>query len=74
MIELGRAVGAECLARAQMPAAETKPMHEVVTPLIHSPDKEDPPAFLATLVDIMSRRMLSGSATCRSSHPAQGNN
>ena len=31
-----------------MPAAESKPMHEVVTPLIHSPDKEDPPAILAT--------------------------
>ena len=50
VIELGRAVGAECLARAQMSAAETKPMHEVVTPLIQSPDKEDPPAILATLV------------------------
>ena len=50
VIELGRAVSAECLARAQMPAAETKPMHEVVTPLIQSPDKEDPPAILATLV------------------------
>lgn len=49
VIELGGTVGAECLARAQMPAAESKPMHEVVTPLIHSPDKEDPPAILATL-------------------------
>ena len=33
-----------------MPAAESKPMHEVITPLIHSPDKVDPPAILATLV------------------------
>ena len=50
VIELGRAVGAECLARVEIPAAELKPMHEVVKSLIHSPNKEDPPAILATLV------------------------
>ena len=49
VIELGRAVGAECLARVEIPAAELKPMHEVVKSLIHSPKKEDPPAILATL-------------------------
>ena len=32
-----------------MPAAESKSIHVVVTPLIHSPDLEEPPATLATL-------------------------
>ena len=47
VIELVMAAGAECLARAAMPAAESKPMHVMVTPLIHCP--EEPPAPLATL-------------------------
>ena len=44
------ATGAECFARVKMPAAESKAMHEVITPLIQSPDKVNPPAILATLV------------------------
>ena len=42
--EPGMAVGAECLARAEMPAAESEPMHLVVTPLIHCLDVEEPSA------------------------------
>ncbi|CAK7306967.1 hypothetical protein VULLAG_LOCUS12929 [Vulpes lagopus] len=48
VIEQVTAAGAECLARAEMPAAESEPMHVVVTPLIHCPDVEEPPAPLAT--------------------------
>ncbi|CAK7294824.1 hypothetical protein VULLAG_LOCUS4305 [Vulpes lagopus] len=49
VIEPVMAAGAECLARAAMPAAESKPMHVMVTPLIHCPHLEEPPAPLATL-------------------------
>ena len=49
VIELGRAAEVECLARAKRPVAESKPMHEAVTPLIQRPDKKDRPATLATL-------------------------
>ena len=42
------AAGAECLARAAGPAAESKPMHVVVTLLIHFPDLDESPAPLAT--------------------------
>ncbi|XP_038540506.1 fibrous sheath CABYR-binding protein-like isoform X1 [Canis lupus familiaris] len=43
------AVGAECFAQVNMPAAELKPMHMVGTPLIHCPNLEEPPAPLAAL-------------------------
>ena len=49
LFEPGMAVGAECLARVKMPATESKSMHIVVTPLIHYPNLEEPPAPLATL-------------------------
>ncbi|XP_077772197.1 uncharacterized protein LOC144324758 [Canis aureus] len=44
-----KAAAAGCLARSEMLVAESKPMHEAVTPLIQRPDKEDRPATLATL-------------------------
>ncbi|CAK7307390.1 Zinc metalloprotease ZmpB [Vulpes lagopus] len=47
VIEPVTAAGTECLVRAEMPAAESEPMHLVVTPLIHCPDVEEPPAPLA---------------------------
>ena len=34
--------GAECLPRAEMPAAESKPLQVLVTPLIYCPDLEEP--------------------------------
>ncbi|XP_022259646.1 nischarin-like isoform X3 [Canis lupus familiaris] len=46
VVEQVTAAGAECLAQAEMPAAECKPMHVVVTPLIHCPDLEEPPVPL----------------------------
>ncbi|CAD7680354.1 unnamed protein product [Nyctereutes procyonoides] len=49
LIEPVMAAGAECLARVAMPAAESKPMHVMVTPRIHCPHLEEPPAPLATL-------------------------
>ena len=49
------AVGAECLARAEMPAAEAKPIYMAVTRLIHCPDLEEPPAHLATLQEELPR-------------------
>ena len=48
VIEPVPAAGAECLARAAMPAAESKPMHIVVTLLIHFPDLDESPVPLAT--------------------------
>ena len=47
--EPGMAVGAECMARAEMLAAEAKSIYKAVTPLIHCPDLEEPPTHLATL-------------------------
>ncbi|XP_077705595.1 uncharacterized protein LOC144284649 [Canis aureus] len=47
VIEPVMAAGAECLARAEMPAAESKPMHLAARTLIHCPDVEEPPAPLA---------------------------
>ncbi|XP_077712629.1 uncharacterized protein LOC144288745 [Canis aureus] len=49
LIEPVTAARAECLARAEMPAAESEPMHLVVTPLIHCLDVEEPSAPLAAL-------------------------
>eukprot|EP00071_Canis_lupus_P023540 XP_013974732.1 uncharacterized protein LOC106559729 [Canis lupus familiaris] len=49
LIKLVKAAAAGCLARSKMLAAESKPMHEAVTPLIQHPDKEDLPVTLATL-------------------------
>ena len=49
LIKPVKAAAAGCLARSEMLVAESKPMHEAVTPLIQRPDKEDRPATLATL-------------------------
>ncbi|XP_048951785.1 uncharacterized protein LOC112669706 isoform X2 [Canis lupus dingo] len=49
LIKPVKAAAAGCLARSEMLAAESKPMHEAVTPLIQRPDKKDRPATLATL-------------------------
>ena len=48
VIELVTAAGAKCFARAAMPAAVAKPMHMVVTLLIHFPDPDESPEPLAT--------------------------
>ncbi|CAD7680356.1 unnamed protein product [Nyctereutes procyonoides] len=49
VIEPVTAAGAECLVRVEMRAAESTPMHVVVTPLLHCPDLEEPAAPLATV-------------------------
>ena len=41
--------GAECLAQAEMPAAECKQKHVEVTSLIHCPDLEETSAPLDAL-------------------------
>ncbi|CAD7680355.1 unnamed protein product [Nyctereutes procyonoides] len=48
VFELDTAAGAECVAQVEMPAAESKQIHVVVTLLIHCPDLEESPAPLAT--------------------------
>ena len=47
VIEPVLAAGVECLRGAEMAPADSKPLQVLVTPLIHCPNPEEPPAPLA---------------------------
>ena len=48
VFELDTAAGAECVAQVEMPPAESKQIHVVVTQLLHCPDLGESRAPLAT--------------------------
>ncbi|XP_072639850.1 CMT1A duplicated region transcript 15 protein-like protein [Canis lupus baileyi] len=71
VIKTDTAAGVECLPRAKMPGVESKPMHMVVTPLIHCPNVEEPPEPLANLEKEQAQASAIQVPKCLSSHQAQ---
>ena len=66
--------GPECLAGAEMAPADSKPLQVLVTPVIHCPELEEPPAPVAPPKGEAGLQVLqrAGAATCLSKEAGLG--